>query len=127
MKRLLTIALVILAVLAIWSVASTDATTTEKIKICHQTHSVSNPSVTIEIFPSALSAHLAHGDTQGQCPPSVPPVQEPEEPETPVKPEDKTPVQETEKPQPTVPQPVADKKAVETSAPYTDLPQFSGK
>lgn len=46
--------------------------TPRKITICHHTGSESNPIVTITIDESALSAHLSHGDSVGECPISTP-------------------------------------------------------
>jgi hypothetical protein len=38
-----------------------------KVTICHQTGSETNPSVTITVSRNALPAHFAHGDTIGPC------------------------------------------------------------
>jgi hypothetical protein len=40
---------------------------TEKVTICHKTHSKKNPFVTIRVSRNALKAHLRHGDTVGAC------------------------------------------------------------
>jgi hypothetical protein len=37
------------------------------VTICHRTHSKKHPFVTITIAPSALKAHLRHGDLLGPC------------------------------------------------------------
>lgn len=39
-----------------------------KVTVCHKTGSDNNPWVQIEISENALSAHLEHGDIQGNCP-----------------------------------------------------------
>jgi len=38
-----------------------------KLTICHHTHSLKNPLVTIRISASAWPAHARHGDTMGKC------------------------------------------------------------
>ncbi len=38
-----------------------------KVTICHHTHSLTNPFVTITVSERALPAHLRHGDTIGPC------------------------------------------------------------
>ena len=61
--------LVGLAILSlIVGVAMANNDDEEKITICHNTHSDTNPSETIDIAISAWPAHLAHGDTLGSCP-----------------------------------------------------------
>jgi hypothetical protein len=40
---------------------------TEKVTICHRTHSKKNPFVTIRVSQNALKAHQRHGDTVGPC------------------------------------------------------------
>jgi hypothetical protein len=40
---------------------------TEKVTICHRTHSKKNPFVTIRVSRNALKAHQRHGDTIGPC------------------------------------------------------------
>lgn len=39
----------------------------DKVIICHTTRSLSNPHKTIRVSSRALAAHLAHGDTEGEC------------------------------------------------------------
>jgi hypothetical protein len=50
------------AVIVAWS---SDAKATEKVEICHRTYD--GGSVTIEVAPAAVEAHLAHGDYLGEC------------------------------------------------------------
>ncbi len=38
-----------------------------KVRICHKTGSTRNPGVEIEVSQNALPAHMAHGDTEGEC------------------------------------------------------------
>src|SRR5215218_7008000 len=38
-----------------------------KVTICHVTHSMKHPFVTITVSRNALPAHLRHGDTVGPC------------------------------------------------------------
>lgn len=45
----------------------------KKVTICHNGH-------TIEVAESAVDAHLAHGDTLGDCPPPPPPTPPPPAP-----------------------------------------------
>ena len=35
--------------------------------VCHRTHSKKHPFVTISVAPSAVPAHLRHGDMRGRC------------------------------------------------------------
>jgi RNA polymerase sigma factor (sigma-70 family) len=44
-----------------------DEATAAQVIICHHTGSEKNPVVTISVAPSAVDAHLAHGDAMGAC------------------------------------------------------------
>jgi hypothetical protein len=37
------------------------------VLVCHRTHSKKHPFVTIRVAPSAVRAHLRHGDMRGRC------------------------------------------------------------
>jgi hypothetical protein len=37
------------------------------VLVCHRTHSKKHPFVTIRVAPSAVRAHLRHGDMLGRC------------------------------------------------------------
>jgi hypothetical protein len=39
----------------------------QKTAICHRTHSMRNPTVTIRVRVRAWAAHQSHGDTMGAC------------------------------------------------------------
>ncbi len=41
---------------------------TQKVTLCHHTHSKKHPTVTITVGAPAVQAHLKHGDTPGACP-----------------------------------------------------------
>jgi len=45
---------------------------TQKVTLCHHTHSKKHPWVTITVGAPAEAAHLRHGDTPGACPAVVP-------------------------------------------------------
>jgi len=49
------------------TVTTTTASNTSKVLVCHRTHSRKKPFHTISVSPSAVPAHLAHGDTLGAC------------------------------------------------------------
>jgi hypothetical protein len=51
---------------------TTEATTTvsqgtEKVLVCHHTHSKKKPFHTIRVSASSVPAHVAHGDSVGAC------------------------------------------------------------
>ena len=46
---------------------TTTVPTSGKVTICHHTHSLTNPGVTITIDVHAWKAHQRHGDTLGPC------------------------------------------------------------
>ena len=45
-----------------------------KVTICHNTHSATNPQVTITVSVRAIPAHMMHGDLIGECNVPEPPV-----------------------------------------------------
>jgi hypothetical protein len=49
------------------SSVSTAQAQAGKIVICHHTHSMKHPQVTITVAQSAWKAHQKHGDTLGVC------------------------------------------------------------
>jgi hypothetical protein len=48
-------------------VTNVSAAGGKKVQVCHQTGSPTNPTVGIEIAPSAVAVHLSHGDCLGSC------------------------------------------------------------
>jgi len=66
MKRKLALA-VLLAVLAILSVAVVSADSPGKVDICHIPPGNPANAHVINVSVRAIPAHLAHGDTLGQC------------------------------------------------------------
>jgi len=43
----------------------------ERVAVCHKTGSTKHPSHTITIARPAVAAHIAHGDTEGECAPTT--------------------------------------------------------
>ena len=77
MKRLLSILVaavvmaILLAAIAMPAFAAKGKAAKAKVPICHN---VANNPHTIVVAPSAVPAHLAHGDILGVCPPLPLPV-----------------------------------------------------
>jgi len=70
MKKYIILLLFLMGLLLNFAYAS------QKIKICHYTHSSKNSYVVIEVDQSSLKAHLNHGDllydSEGGCIPESP-------------------------------------------------------
>ncbi len=72
MKRLSLLSALFVAAAALLLAPANKASAdpVEKVVICH--HNLDDPDepefVTIEVAPSAVPAHLAHGDVRGACP-----------------------------------------------------------
>jgi hypothetical protein len=66
MKRKLALA-VLLVVLAVFGVAVVSADSQGKVDICHIPPGNPANAHTINVSVNAIPAHLAHGDTLGEC------------------------------------------------------------
>ena len=75
MSHLMTKTIMIQAIAAVFLfgtvAAAPDAYSASNVTICHIPSENSDNAKTIQINDNALSAHLAHGDTEGACPDDI--------------------------------------------------------